>query len=290
MMTLKFSFLNKNQFPLIHKAFLEAFSDYQVDMSYMTEEVMFKRVVKNAIAFDSSVGVYDGDKMVGFTLIGIDTWQNILSAFDIGTGIIKDYRGKGIARQMFDFALPRLRKLGVQKFVLEGIQTNKPALKAYREAGFHITRELDCFELELKKANFQKKADLPLKIRRVGKDILPHFQDSLDWEPSWENSFSAVTRMGDEVILYGALSESEYVGLLAFCPFLNWVMILVVRRDHRRKGVASRLLSHALRYLPPRIAIVKLLNVEHSDTKMMKLLEKVGFQLFGQQYEMELIL
>jgi ribosomal protein S18 acetylase RimI-like enzyme len=289
-MTLQFSFLSQNQFPLIHKTFLEAFSDYQLDMSYMSEEVMFKRVVKNAVAFDSSVGVFDGDRMIGFTLIGIDSWRNKLSAFDIGTGIVKDFRGKGIARQMFDFVLPKLRKFDVQKFVLEVIQTNKPAVKAYREAGFQITRELDCFELEVNKAILQKKAGLPLKIRRVGKDILPHFQDSLDWEPSWENSFSAVTRIGDDVILFGALSGNENVGLLAFCPPLNWIMILVVKRDYRRKGVASHLLAHAFKYLPPRNTRVKLLNVEHSDTKMIKFLQKAGFQPFVQQYEMELIL
>ena len=289
-MTLQFFFLSKNQFPLIHKTFLEAFSDYQLDMSYMSEEVMFKRVIKNAVAFDSSVGVFDGDRMVGFTLIGIDNWRNTLSAFDIGTGIVKDFRGKGIARQMFDFALPRLRKLAIKKFVLEVIQTNEPAVKAYHDAGFQITRELDCFELEVDKANLQKKVDLPLKIRRVRKNILPLFRDSLDWEPSWENNFSAIMRMPDDVILYGALSKGEHAGILAYCPFLNWIMILVVRRDLRGKGVASRLLAHTFKHLPSKNAKVKLLNVDHSDTKMIKFLEKTGFQIYVQQYEMELTL
>ena len=289
-LTFQFSFLEKSQFPIIHKTFLEAFSDYQVDMSYMTEEVMFKRAVKNAVDFESSVGVFDGDKMVGFTLIGVDNWQNTLSAFDIGTGIIKDYRGKGIARQMFDFALPRLKEQAVKKFILEVIQTNEPAVKAYRDAGFHIARELDCFELEVKKANLQEKANLPIKFQHVGKDILPLFRDSLDWEPSWENSFSAITRIPDEVIFYGALCEGKCIGLLAYCPFLNWIMILVVRRDFRRKGVATQLLAHFLKYFPSEKTKVTLLNVDHSDTKMKKFLYKTGFELFGQQYEMALML
>ncbi len=287
-MTLQFSFLHKNQFLIVHKTFLEAFSDYQVDMRYMTEQVMFKRAVKNAVDFESSVGVYDGGKMVGFTLIGIDNWRNTLSAFDIGTGIVKDYRGKGIARRMFDFALPRLKKQAVERFILEVIQTNKPAVKAYCDAGFKIIRELDCFELEIKKANLKEDADLPLKILSVGEDILPLFQGSLDWEPSWENSFSAIMRIPAEVILYGALSEGEWVGLLVYCPFLNWIMILVVRRDSRRKGVASRLLAYFLKCLSPEVTRVKLLNVDHSDSEMKKFLDKAGFQRYVQQYEMEL--
>lgn len=287
---MRFSFLEKNQFPLVHKTFLEAFSDYQVDMSYMTEEVMFKRAVKNAVNLESSVGVFDGDRMVGFTLIGIDNWQNTLSAFDIGTGIIKDYRGKGIAKQMFDFALPRLKKRSVKKFVLEVLQTNEPAIKAYRETGFCITRELDCFELEAKKANLQEKARLPIRIQEAGKNILPLFRDSLDWEPSWENSFSAIMRIPDEIIVYGALVEGECVGILAYCPFLNWIMILMVKRDFRRKGVATHLLDYFLEHLPHENTEVKLLNVNHADIKMRKFLDKTGFELYIQQYEMEKIL
>jgi ribosomal protein S18 acetylase RimI-like enzyme len=289
-MTLRFSFLSQNQFPLIHKTFLEAFSDYQLDISYMNKEVMFKRVVKNAVAFDSSVGVFDGDRMVGFTLIGIDNLRDTLSAFDIGTGIVKDYRGKGIASQMFDFALPKLRKLAVKKFVLEVIQTNRPAIKAYREAGFQITRELDSFELEVRTANLRRKVDSPIKIRRMRKYILPLFKDSLDWEPSWENNFSAIMRTSDDVILYGALSKGDHAGILAYCPFLNWIMILVVKREYRRKGVASRLLAQALKYMPQKNTEVKLLNVDHSDMGMIRFLEKAGFQIYVQQYEMELIL
>ena len=93
-MTLQFSFLGRSKFPLIHKTFLEAFSDYQLDMSYMSEEAMLRRVEKNAVDFDLSVGVFDGGRMVGFTLIGIDNWRNTLSAFDIGTGQLVAQFGK----------------------------------------------------------------------------------------------------------------------------------------------------------------------------------------------------
>ncbi|MBN1271340.1 MAG: GNAT family N-acetyltransferase [Candidatus Aminicenantes bacterium] len=289
-MTVRFSFLEKRQFPLVHKTFLEAFSDYQVDMSYMTEEVMFKRAVKNAVAFESSVGVYDGDRMVGFTLIGIDNWKNFLSAFDIGTGIIKEYRGMGIARQMFDFSLSKLKKQAVEKFILEVIQTNEPAVKAYRNTGFNITREWDCYELDVKKANLQENADFSINIQLMGKDVLSLFQDFLDWEPSWENSFSAIMRIPDDVILCGALSEGECVGLLAYCPFLNWIMTLAVKKDFRRRGVASQLLTHLPKYLPPENTKMNLLNVDHSDSGMREFLDKNGFELCGRQYEMEMIL
>ena len=48
-MEIRYSFLSEDQLPEIHQAFLEAFSDYLVDVSYMTYDVISKRVVKNAI-------------------------------------------------------------------------------------------------------------------------------------------------------------------------------------------------------------------------------------------------
>ncbi len=92
----------------IHRTFQEAFSDYAVDMSSLTEERLRVRCVKNGVDWDASVGAFDGDRMVGFTLIGIDDWQGSLGAFDAATGIVPDYRGQRLAAAMFEHALPGL--------------------------------------------------------------------------------------------------------------------------------------------------------------------------------------
>ena len=191
---------------------------------------------------------------------------------------------------MFDFALPRLRDDGVKKFALEVIQTNGPAVKAYLNSGFSIVREFDCFELEVRKAVPLRNKDSFGTIGQVGLEALPQLRDSLDWEPSWENGFSAIERIPDDVLLLGAVNEGECFGLLVYGPFLNWIMTLVVKRDWRRKGVASHLLAHLLSVLPDGISMVKLQNVDHSDTVMRKFLEKAGFELVFKQYEMEIIL
>ena len=56
----------------LHQTFQEAFSDYAMDMSFVTEERLRIRYVKNGVDWDASVGAFDGDRMVGFTLIGIE--------------------------------------------------------------------------------------------------------------------------------------------------------------------------------------------------------------------------
>ena len=90
-------------FSSIYKTMIEAFSDYALDMTYMQEHNLYNRAIKNGIDFSLSAGVFENDKLVGFTLVGIDEWEGEKSAFDIATGIVKEHRGKGHAKKIFDF-------------------------------------------------------------------------------------------------------------------------------------------------------------------------------------------
>jgi ribosomal protein S18 acetylase RimI-like enzyme len=128
-----------------HATFLEAFADYAMGAPRTTEEQFFLRMQKNAVDYALSVGVYDSGRMVGFTLIGIDSWGGTLTAYDAGTGIVPEFRGQRLARRMFDHALPALHDRGVERFSLEVLQQNEPAIKAYRKAGFETTRELHSY-------------------------------------------------------------------------------------------------------------------------------------------------
>jgi len=290
-MDFKFSHLRRDLFPQIHRTFLAAFSDYQIDMSYMTPEVLRLRMRKNAVEYESSVGVFDRDKMVGFTLIGIDRWRGDLTAFDAGTGIIRDFRGQGLAKKMFDFAMPRLKNRGARRFVLEVLQDNEAAIKAYQKAAFRIRREFDCFELNIREARQGLQPAKSFKIIPVDKNVLPGFKPHLDWEPSWENSFTAMIRISRHLKMYGAIrrdDREEPVGLLVYCPHLNWIMSLIVKKEQRKRGIATRLVRHFFESIEAGQDKVKLLNVDRSDIGMTEFLAKMRFRKSASQFEMEL--
>ncbi|UCC73154.1 MAG: GNAT family N-acetyltransferase [Gemmatimonadota bacterium] len=291
-MSLRYRFLDTNAFPAVYRTFVRAFSDYALDMSYMAEGSLYSRAVKNGVDFESSVGAYYDQQMVGFTLIGVDHFRGALSAFDIGTGVIADYRGRGVASEMLDFALPRLKEGGVRKFVLEVLQDNERAVRAYRKTGFEVVRELDCFELSLESFNHRRdgEAVARARVRSVGRDHLALFQDALDWQPSWENSFASIRRIPDEVRLYEADFAGQPAGLLAYYPLLNWIMTVVVRRPYRRQGVGSLLVGHLVERIKDRESSVKLLNVQRDDDGMQTFLTGLGFHRYVSQFEMESLL
>ena len=105
---INYKFLEKGDLSKIHRTFHKAFADYQVDVSYMTEEVMGYRFIKNNVQYNLSVGAYSNDELIGITMIGVDDFKNRLTAFDVMTGIVKEYRGMSVAKSMFEFALPKI--------------------------------------------------------------------------------------------------------------------------------------------------------------------------------------
>jgi ribosomal protein S18 acetylase RimI-like enzyme len=270
----------------IHATFQEAFSDYTVDMSSLTEERLRIRCAKNNVDWEVSVGAFDGERMVGFTLIGIDRWQGGLGAFDAATGIVRDFRGQGLARRMFDHALPELRRRGVETFVLEVITDNEPAIRAYQKAEFEISRRWRCFGLDLTDfsgGSALSGASLPVPIDRR---VVGTLSSATDWNPSWENSFGAIRRIPDDLICLGAMDGDRCVGAIAYSPAMNWIMTLVVEQSHRRQGVGSGLIHALVEALPDEVESTKILNVDASDTGMARFLERLGFQPLIDQYEM----
>ncbi len=287
-MSLGYRFLERGSFPAVYRTFVRAFSDYALDMSYMTEERMLNRAVKNGVDFESSVGAYSAEGMVGFTLIGLDDWKGAPAAFDIGTGVIERFRGLGVAKAMFDFAAPRLKEMGVERFVLEVLQENEPAIKAYQKTGFEIVREFDCFRLNLDDSELHSAAEEAVEISSVDRDRLSSYADALDWPPSWENSFASIRRIPDRVILYEASRDGQPAGLLVYYPGLSWITTVVVKRSDRRQGIGTLLVRHLIEVIRDRESDVRVVNVQRDDHGMQSLLSGLGFRRYVSQYEMEL--
>ena len=276
-MKIEYRNLSKTSFGELHQTFNEAFSDYLIDISYMTRDVMKNRAAKNGYDPDSSVGVFENNKLVGFTLVGVDYHYEKPSAFDIMTGLIKEYRGKGIASEMFNFIKPRLKAIGIEYFYLEVLQENKSAIRAYKKAGFEIVRSLDCFTLSIKKYILTEQPRLPIVIKKIEKDNIDKFQLFSEWRPSWENSFTAMKRVPDDIDFYSAEYSINKLGLIVYYPCLNWIMALLVNPEYRNMGIHSALLNHMVKQLEGKVEMVKLLNIQSDDDKLDYLFETIRF-------------
>lgn len=282
-MNIRLASADKSQ---IYRTFMEAFADYAMDASGTKEDTMLLRMAKNSVDFDASPGAYDGEHLVGFTLIGIDEVEGDLTAYDAGTGIVPDFRGQGLAKKMFDHALPELEKRGVKRFLLEVLQKNESAIKAYQKSGFGIDRELKCFVAET--TLLRELTNSPgIVVRPIDAATFEELVPEADWTPSFENRFTAHLAIPDQVAFLGAYEGDSCVGAISYCAALNWLLSLLVRRTHRHRGVGRSLLQYlASTLLPADAPKLAALNVDGDDTDMQSFFEAVGFSHLIDQYEM----
>lgn len=287
-MDYQLQFLSGIDISIIYEAFMAAFSDYAQDSSQVTEASFTNRATKNGVDLGSSVGVFHQGRLVGFTLVGLDTFEGRSAAFDAGTGILKPFRGQGLAKAMFDFAIPTLQTQGVKRFYLEALQENEAAVRAYRKAGFDITRELDSYGRQQLDAPDTPADGYRLEIRPISRLQLAAAAAFFDWQPSWENSLSSLNRIPGEILCLGAFKGSKLAGILVHHPNSNWIMSLAVHPSFRRQKIGTALLARLKAATGDRYHKALVINVDHGDAGMARFLETSGFRLVFNQFEMAL--
>ena len=114
--------------------FTEAFSDYMVPIN-MSLERFTGNMRRNGYDGRVSAGAFSDGKLVGFIMSGRRVNNGIMSAYDMGTGVIPGYRSRGIAGNMIDHLKCLLDQEGVSRYVLEVIRDNERALNLYRRKG-----------------------------------------------------------------------------------------------------------------------------------------------------------
>jgi ribosomal protein S18 acetylase RimI-like enzyme len=90
--------------------------------------------------------------------------------------------------------------------------------------------------------------------------------------------------------MLGAYYRKARAGLLVYYPTLNWIMCLVVDKPYRQKSIATALLQQLKNQLEGKITVIKMLNVDHTDSGMFQFLQRFGFKLYVKQFEMKLTL
>jgi len=276
-------FLSETDLPIIHQAFQEAFSDYLITFQ-LTPAQLERHVALNGVDLNYSVGCFDDDRMVGFTMNGFGEWQEKSTIYDAGTGVVPDYRGRGLSRKMFDLIFPMCEQRGIEQCLLEVITKNEPALKLYRDLGFEPVRNLLLFEIK----------DLIRTADGVSDGVEIHEIKTPDWEQlrtfwdgetSWQNSIDAVRRSRDVKKILGAYLGGECVGYIIFSTNLGRIAQMAVSRDHRCRGIGSALLL-AVQENGRESDSIQVVNVDDSLTDAVQFFFNRGFQEILNQYEM----
>lgn len=259
--------------------FNEAFSDYQIKFN-VTEDSFRKKFEAEAIKQEMSTGAFDGDRLVGFILHGVDEINGIKSVFNAGTGVVPSHRGRRITEAMYKHALDLLGQHGYTHHQLEVLHDNDKAKKVYLKMGFKDVRMVASFT-----GTVNREMPEAVTIRQV--DTLD-FDTLTSWcnvEPTWQNNTQCIVRAYSRHDFYIATLNGEDAGFAAVDTLNKRIKQFAVKPSLRRKGVGSALFSH----ITDKHGVVLFVNYDLGDTESISCFKKLGLKQEWNLYEMKLI-
>ncbi|MBA5791509.1 GNAT family N-acetyltransferase [Flavobacterium sp. xlx-214] len=269
--------LNQNDTPILLKTINAAFADYIVPFQ-LTEAQLQSKITSENILLDWSIGVFLEDEMVAFIMHGVRNENRKTKVYNAGTGVIPTHRGKALVDKMYDFIQDFLLKNHTNQLILEVIEGNSSAIRAYEKNGFKINRKLLCFSgiLDVKLNTNIAKIRI---LNDINWDELRNFWDI---SPSWQSSNESM-KMAKPTAL-GAFVNDHLVGYVLFNPTNKRVYQIAVSKEFRRKGIGKQLFQEVQNQLSGEKMQVN--NVDEAGENLKLFFEDLGLKNDINQFEM----
>lgn len=275
-----FHTLENVAFSEILATFNLAFSDYSIPLQ-LTEAQLAAKMKSDNTDFSFSAGAFEEGKLIGIILHGYAEISGEKWFYNGGTGVIPAKRGQKITSQLYDFLLPKLKEKNAQKVVLEVINTNKAAIATYQKLGFVISRTLNCYKGEL----HLKATKTPYKVEKLRHYNWTEMQSFWDFQPSWQNSIPSVENLKENLSAYGIYDGNLLLAYIIVNEQTSRISQFAVRKTHRNQGLGRQLFEYVSQLTQNQFVLI---NIDENASESNSFLASLGFQVFLQQYEMEL--
>ncbi len=275
--------LEKTSFLEIAQTFNDVFADYFFPVR-ITKEQLEDKFSYEGGRLDLSVGIFENRKLVAFMLHFIKVIDGEKIIYNGGTGVDPEYRGNQLTSKMYDFIIPILKDNHVARMVLEVITKNSSAFKIYRNRGFQILREVECFQGKLNGV-IQNELSASFEIIELTDLDWNSLQSFWDYVPTWQNSITTMNNRQQQNLQLGILQKGTIVGYLIYNPKLKRIHQLAIDKAYRNRGLGSQLLN---RISGLEVQNITVINIDSRMKNLKSLLQKRGLQYTFKQYEMEL--
>ena len=258
----------------IVECLLVAFDGYFVkmpsDLNYWRKRFQAARV-----DYSLSFGVFDEDKLVAFIMQGIDQHKGNKAAFNTGTGVVPDYRGKKLVDSIYEYTIPILKENGIKKCMLEVIQENELAIRVYKRIGFDIIRSLRCYKGELELANINTN----VQIEEVDFSAVSHLKMNKDLAYSWDHVDEAVIAAGNMYKTYLVNDQDKVLlGYFIINPDNGYLVQI---------EITNGAYTDILKGITQLCKTIKINNIDPKRETLIHALESTGLENHIRQYEME---
>lgn len=130
------------------------------------------------------------DQPIGFATVGIRGKESYCRGF----GVVVPQRGKGLSHALCDEMVRQARDTGAKRMTLGVIKENTRAVRAYREAGFQVRRELVSVEWRAD-ANSSGESRGEEVVEASAEDLLSHFDSLHAVQPIWNRDLPSLKEL-----------------------------------------------------------------------------------------------
>lgn len=126
----------------IFYAFMKSFEGFRITTE-TTYESFSEMLLEQNYDPTISIGAFDSEtnELVSYVLNSIRE-KDVITAYDILTGTVPNYRRRGLSRTIFERLKVLLAQKDVKLYTTEVLKTNPEALSLYTSVGFSIKKEV----------------------------------------------------------------------------------------------------------------------------------------------------
>lgn len=210
---MKFKTVSQCTLEEVLKAWNKGFEGYFVEIN-MIAEMFLHRLVGEGLSPTHSIVIFDQDEPIAIVLNGFRIVNGKKTAWNGGTGISPDYRGKGVSRLLMEEALAIYEREQVEIATLEAIKENKVAIALYEKYGYAISNQLLFLSGEYE-GKLKHTASIHIEtIRPEQLQHFPFYQEDVPWQCSWQS-----VKQGEAKIFYN--DDNKALGYVLYKTVWN---------------------------------------------------------------------
>jgi GNAT superfamily N-acetyltransferase len=170
-------------------AWNKGFDGYIVPIK-MDLQAFVNRMISEGLSPEKSIVVFMNGEPCGIIMNGFREINGRKIAWNGGTGIAPEFRGKGLSAAMMEEVISIYRAEKAHTAVLEAIEENERAIKLYKKAGYVITDHLLYLNKKLPNNELGLLKENPLSIKRLYPEqlqSLSFYDTTAAWQCQWQS-------------------------------------------------------------------------------------------------------
>lgn len=244
-----------------------------------------KRFGLDELSPEYSVVAYYEGRPAGIVLSGIKNVNGKLVAWNGGTGVAKELRGKGAGKKLMNAVMDIYRENKVEIATLEAISRNEGAIELYKRLGYDVKKRLKF--LQFNEAFTAQVFDTPnskYQIEHVSPQELtgiPFYQHQASWQNQNLHDASAIILRDEhhQIAGYSLYKKMYKDGEIASIGLLQ--LEAAENRSHSA-NIIKTLLKHS--FFPLDHAFQRTtVNTPDDKTQLLEVLQECGFKEWEEQ-------